>query len=419
MKFRTWVAGALLSSAGLLASTAAAQTEVVWWDFLGGGDGIRMKAMIDAFNESNPDIKITPTTLEWGVPFYTKVQTSVATGQGPDVMTYHLSRYPLGIEQGVLSPITDEELTSVGLSKSDYPEGLVEAATFDGQMYGVPLDVHSIILYYNKDILREAGLLGEDGLPTGLDGIDNFNAALATIAETGKLPLSLSNSADSGTVWRIFYSLLGQQGGQVIENDEIVLDEKAELAFSTMTGWVEQGYARKNVAYADSIALFTSGEAAMTINGVWEVPTMVDLAAKGELFDWGAVAIPTLFDQPATWADSHTFAIPSGDMEPEKRAAVLEVIAWMNKNSISWAGAGHIPAYTPVVDSPEYQELEPNATYAVLADTAVFDPRSTIAGVASPIYDAVTNFLEPSVNGQLPPAEAVMMFGEELEAQLR
>lgn len=419
MKLRTWIAGALLSSAGLLAGTATAQTEVVWWDFLGGGDGVRMKAMIDAFNESHPDIKITPTTLEWGTPYYTKVQTSVATDQGPDIMTYHLSRYPLGVEQGVLRPISDEELASVDLAKSDYPENLVEAATFDGQMYGVPLDVHSVILYYNKEILGEAGLLGEDGLPTGLDGIDNFNAALAAIAETGKLPLSMSNSADSGTVWRLFYTLLSQQGGAVVEGDEVVLDERANTALSAMTGWVDQGYARKNVEYPDSIALFTSGEAAMTINGVWEVPTMTDLAAKGELFDWGAIAVPTLFDQPATWADAHMFALPNKEYDDEKLAAVLEVVAWMNKNSIMWASAGHIPGYTPVVDSAEYQELEPNATYAVLADTAVFDPKSTIAGVASPIYDAVTNFLEPSVNGQLPPEEAVMMFGEELGAQLR
>ncbi len=415
MRLKLWLVGAFLGSFGL----AFAQTEVVWWDFLSGGDGVRMKAMIDSFNQSRPDIKITPTTLEWGVPFYTKVQTSVATGQGPDIMTYHLSRYPLGLEQGVLSPITDEELASVGLSKSDYPENLVEAATFDGQMYGVPLDVHSIILYYNKDILSQAGLLGDDGLPTGLDGIDNFNAALAKIAETGKLPLSMSNSADSGTVWRVFYTLLSQQGGKVIENNEVVLGDPATTALSAMDDWVAQGYARKNVAYADSVALFTQGEAAFMINGVWEVPTMVDLAAKDQLFDWGAVAIPTLFDQPATWADSHTFAIPSGDMSPEKRAAVLEVIAWMNKNSIMWAGAGHIPAYKPVVASPEYQKLEPNATYAVLADTAVFDPRSTIAGVASPIYDAVGNFLEPSVNGQLPADQAVQMFSDELEAQLR
>jgi multiple sugar transport system substrate-binding protein len=35
-----------------------AQTEVVWWDFLGGGDGIRMKKLIDDFNASHDDIKI-------------------------------------------------------------------------------------------------------------------------------------------------------------------------------------------------------------------------------------------------------------------------------------------------------------------------------------------------------------------------
>ncbi len=411
---------ALILGLFALSGLSLAQTEVVWWDFLGGGDGVRMKSMIESFNESHPDIKIKATTLEWGVPFYTKVQTSVATGQGPDIMTYHLSRYPLGIEQGVLSPITDEELASVGLSKDDYPEGLVEAATFEDQMYGIPLDIHALILYFNRDILREAGLLGEDGMPTSLEGVDNFNAALAKIAETGKLPLSMSNSADSGTEWRTFYTLLKQQGGEVLQDDELVLGEEGLTALQTMTDWVANGYARKNVAYPASVALFTSGEAAFMLNGVWEVPTMVDLAAKDELFDWGAMAIPTLFDEPATWADSHTFAIPNNEnMDPEKRAAALEVMAWMNKNSITWASAGHIPAYSPVVASPEYQKLEPNATYAVLADNAAYDPRSTIAGVASPLYDAVLNFFEPSINGQLPADQAIQMFGEELEAQLR
>lgn len=404
-----------------LGVSAAQPQEIVWWDFLGGGDGIRMKAMIDAFNESHPDIQITATTLEWGVPYYTKVQTSLATGQGPDIMTYHLSRYPQGIEQGVLSPISDEELANVGLSKDDYPANLVEAVTFDGQMHGIPLDIHAIVLYYNKDVLREAGLLGEDGLPQGLDGLDNFNAALEAIAETGNLPLVFPNRSDPGTAWRLFYTLIKQQGGEVIQGDEVVMGEEATRALETMVGWVEQGYARKDVEPAASVAIFSSGEAGFYITGVWVVPTFVDLAANGELgFDWGAIAIPVLFDQPATWADSHTFAIPNDpDMSPEKRAAVLEVIAWMNKNSITWATAGHIPAYEPVVASPEYQELEPNATYAVLADTAVYDPRSTITGVGSLVYDAAGNFLEPAVNGQLPVDQAVQMFAEELEAQLR
>lgn len=421
MSLKAWIAGLLV----VVGSAAQAQTEVVWWDFISGGDGVRMKTMIDAFNaEHEGEIKITPTTLEWGTPFYTKVQTSVATGQGPDIMTYHLSRYPLGIEQNVLSPITDEELATAGLSKADYPEGLLSAATFEDQMYGIPLDIHAQILYFNRDILREAGLLGEDGLPTGIEGLENFNAALEKVKGMGKLPLSFANSADPGVEWRIFYSLLNQiegSNGTVIEDGELIVNQDAATtALKTMTDWVANEYARKNVAYPASVALFTSGDTAFHMNGVWEVPTMVDLAEKGELFDWGAMAIPVLFDKPATWADSHTFALPNNEnMDPAKRAAALEVIAWMNKNSITWASAGHIPAYVPVVDSPEYQEMEPNATYAVLAETAVYDPPSPVAGVASPLYDAVANFFEPSINGQLPAEEAVPMFVEELEAELR
>ena len=53
---------ALLASAG----TAAAQAQtVVWWDFLSGGDGVRMKSLIDDFNKEHPDVQIEATTLEW------------------------------------------------------------------------------------------------------------------------------------------------------------------------------------------------------------------------------------------------------------------------------------------------------------------------------------------------------------------
>lgn len=423
MELRAMIFGIALTLAGF----ATAQTEVVWWDFLGGGDGVRMKAMIDEFNATHPDIQITATTSEWGVPFYTKVQTAAAVGEHPDIMTYHLSRFPLGVEQGVLRPISEDELAAAGLSTEDYQPGLIEAATFDDQLYGVPFDVHAIILYYNRDILAEAGLIGEDGLPTGLDGIDNFNAALQAIADNGHLPISFSNSADSGTVFRLFYTLLNQQGGDLIVDDEVIVGEEAQVALDTMRGWVDQGYARANVDYPSSVALFTRGEAAFMFNGVWEVPTMVDLAAAGDLggdnpFEWGAIAVPTLFAQPATWADSHMFAIPAGRRNPvsdEKVADVMQVIAWMNKNSLFWATAGHIPAYVPVTESTEYQEMEPNSTYAVLAENAVFDPKSTAAGVASPLYDAVGNYLEPSVNGQLPTGQALEMFQQDLQSQIR
>ena len=91
MMKRTMMA-ALLSSAlmatGLLATAAYAKETVIWWDFLSGGDGVRMKTLLEEFNKEHADsIEIQATTLDWGVPFYTKVQTSAAVGEGPDIMT--------------------------------------------------------------------------------------------------------------------------------------------------------------------------------------------------------------------------------------------------------------------------------------------------------------------------------------------
>src|ERR1700745_1264638 len=71
----------------------AAPTELTYWDFLGGGDGVRMKQIVEEFNKSQGEIHVTESTLTWGEPFYTKVHTAVVAGQTPDVMTYHLSHF--------------------------------------------------------------------------------------------------------------------------------------------------------------------------------------------------------------------------------------------------------------------------------------------------------------------------------------
>jgi multiple sugar transport system substrate-binding protein len=408
----------------VLTGVARAKTDVVWWDFLSGGDGVRMRTLISQFNAENPDIDIQPTTLTWGTPFYTKVQTSAAIGQGPDIMTYHLSRLPLGVSTGTLRPFSDEELKSVGLSADDYFPTDWAAAHSDGKLYAVPLDIHSIILYYNKDLLRKAGLLGDDGLPKGLDGIANFDAALTKLATVTQYGLSFA-SGDEGTIWRIFYTLLNQKGGEFLKDGHVLAGDngaKAVAATQAIAEWVKSGAAPKLTDYPASIALFTDGKAAMHINGVWEVPTMVDLAKNHKLgFDWGAVQIPTLFEHTATWADSHSFAIPErkgNPLSPQKLAAVLKVISWMNHHSLFWATAGHIPAFRPVTDSEAFKKMQPNATYSSLAKTAVFDPRSKIAGVASPAYDAAGNYILPAVNGQLDPVSAVKQMQDELQGDI-
>ena len=416
---------ALISTALLSLTTMAhAQQTVVWWDFLAGGDGVRMKALIEEFNkEHEGEITIENTTLEWGTPFYTKLQTSAAIGEGPDIATYHLSRIPLAVDSGTLSEITDEDLAGAGISDADFTPAAVAAATVDGTRYAVPFDQHGLILYYNKDMLAEAGLIGEDGLPKGLDGLENFNKVLADFTKDGKYGIS----TPTGDRYRTIYSLFGQQGGTMFDADAggfFPTDEdlaKLTNAIEVVKGWVDSGYTPAQVESPASLALFTSGQSPFFIMGNWEVPTFTDLAAKGELFEWGAVELPVLFDHKAAWSDSHAFVVPANagkEADPEKRAAVMDVIAWMDQHSLAWAGAGHIPAFNAVRESAEFKALKPQSDYAGFADTAVFDPRTVLAGPAAPLGDAWANFINPATTGELDPADAAVEMRDDLNSQL-
>jgi multiple sugar transport system substrate-binding protein len=415
-----------LATAAVLAFTVGAQAveTVVWWDFLGGGDGIRMKKLISDFNADHAGkIEIQATTLDWGVPFYTKVQTSAAVGEGPDVMTYHTSRIPLAVSQGTLSEITSDDMKTLGFAEKDFAPAIWNAVHFDGKQYAVPLDTHPIVLYYNKDKLAKAGLIGDNGLPKDLNGIDNFNAALKKIQDGGTKWAMSTYTAGGNFQFRTIYSLLCQQDGEMMTNNEwLAGDNKEKLvnAVKVLSDWVKDGHVPAYTEYPAAIALFTSGEAAMHINGVWEVPTMTDLAKQGKLgFAWGAVELPVFFKHPCTYSDSHSFAIPNNVGKPqtaEKHAAVLEVISYIVKHGLFWATAGHIPALKAVTDSADYQGMQPNATYAVLTANMVYDPKSKFAGVASPMFDSAGNAFTAAVNGEEDPAAAVDQMKQELDA---
>jgi multiple sugar transport system substrate-binding protein len=425
----------LLQVAGCLACLTLAQAanpvEITYWDFFGGGDGIRMKQIVEEFNKSQQDVRVTQTTLTWGEPFYTKVHTAVVAGQTPDIMSYHLSHFPAGIAAKDLRPITPEELSQAGLKASDFQQSVVERSLEASkkygqseQLFGVPLDIHTLVLYYNKNILEKAGALDPEGKPKGLENIDSFKKMLGEVKEKARLtPIAFSTApADQASTWRAWYTFFKQLNGDFLKDGQLSFENmpnQGKKALQTIVDLAESGLLTKNTAYPAMVALFSSGRSAFMINGNWEVPTLVDLQTKGKLpFDYGIVAFPKLFDNPDTWGDSHQLAIPNNAKTPptpEKVAAALKFIAYVVKQP-AWAGGGHIPAYLPLQESDVYKQMQPNSQYsAAAAEHVVLEPVLPIFGVGSPSFGAVGNFLIPTINGQMPVDKGIAQFTAELE----
>ena len=60
------IAISCLAACFLSTVAPAAPTEITYWDFLGGGDGVRMKQIVEEFNKGQSEIHINESTLAVG-----------------------------------------------------------------------------------------------------------------------------------------------------------------------------------------------------------------------------------------------------------------------------------------------------------------------------------------------------------------
>jgi multiple sugar transport system substrate-binding protein len=408
----------------MLCMPALAQVEVRMWTLLSGGDGARMHALIDDFNAAQREVRVVSTTLRWGEPFYTKLITATVVGAGPDLATVHLSRMSNLAGGGVLRPIAPRELREAGLDGADFFPRQWEKSQYQGRIYAVPLDLHPLVLYYNKTLVGQAGLLDASGKLKPIEGIDALSRAFRLVKErSGRPGMTMESSQSSYALWRLWVSMLAQRQATVIANGRFAYGRAGEETLAQVSDWFKRGYAQPGLDYAASTSQFMGGNAGFMINGVWEVPALVQGRAKGTLgFEYGIVPLPRMYGDASAWADSHGFAIPANEgqpMSPQKAGAVLRFVAYVSRHSMGWAEGGHIPAYRPVAESAAARTLMPNAMYAAAATRVVYDPDGWYMGAAGPLEAIASKFLPAALSNQLTPAEALGMFESEASRLLR
>ncbi len=350
---------------------------LVFWSLFSGGDGGFMDEIITDYNATQPTMQVQPIMLVWA-DYYTKLQTAVAAGKGPDIGVAHASKLPELVEQGAVVPI-DSYLEDIGISMSDlYTQGSINSVTFSEQTYGIPLDTHAEIMYYNRDILAEAGVeLNAEG-KLDIQSADAFLAILdkikAVIPE-GSSALALTNSGDDP--YRVWWATYFQMNGTAILNDdatEVTLDKNVAMeAAEFVKRLYEEGYVLEGID--DHQAFFQSGKAGILFGGTWATGAF----EKTDGLNFGAQNFPKLFDQDACWADAHIMMIPYSKerTDEETLEAVRFIVAAASDGGVTWAKSGQIPSNINVVNSQEYAALDYRSDYKNALNTAVLPPQSS------------------------------------------
>ena len=371
-----------------------AEGDLSFWSLFTGGDGEWFGQIVDDYNATSPTNPVECITLVWD-DYYTKLQTAVATGNGPDTGVSHVSKLYELEETGVVEPLNDY-LDELGVDLGElYEQASVDSVTFDGDIYAIPLDTHCEVMYYNLDLLEQAGVSEDEVL--AISSADDFAAILAKCKESlpeDVSPIALTNSGDDP--FRVWYAVYFQMGGADFVNDdatEVTLDEDtARAAMEYVKSLYDDGYVLPGID--DHSAIFQSGKAVFEFSGTWV--TGIFEATDG--LNFNVTEFPLLYGDTAyCWADSHTLTLPANPdrTEEESLEAVKFLVYASNEGGLTWSGSGQIPSAIAANGSEEYKEKK---GYNIVDELglAKYAPRATsyYGGMKADIIEALNGYLQ-------------------------
>ena len=392
------VLGAALATA---LTTAASAQEVTLGRFFGAcedagtdtsasvGEACIIQSIINAASAEIEGVTVNTLPTDWG-NYYDQIIAAYAGGTPPDIHVLHRHRVPQFAGLGALADLSDD-LAAAGIDVNDWAPAALDAVSYNGGIYGVPMDFHANLWHVNMDLMAEAGLVDDSGAPILPSSPAELLEHARMVQEATGQDYLAADFAQFPIGVRLVLALMWQQGANIFDGDTATIDnEAARNSITAMTQLFDAGYANPQLNYADSQQAFLNGEAAILVNGTWVVDFYTAEAANADvpLANYYVADFPTLFDEGATWADSHMWAIPASLQADEAGyQAALQVLAFINDHNIDWARTGHMAVRSSVLESEAYAGLPHRAEYAGTAAIARDTPPSENYGAIQDVLN--------------------------------
>ncbi|MFD0698959.1 ABC transporter substrate-binding protein [Paenibacillus sp. GCM10027628] len=349
---------------------ATSPVEITFWNMFGGGEGDFVDQIVKGFNDSQKEVTVKQLRLESN-EYYAKLGTALSSSKGPDVAVAHVDRISPFVKAKQILPI-DQLANKVGFDLKQISDSNLQSVTYDGKPYAVPLDTHFHMFYYNKDLLKKADLLNEDGTPKlGELTPDGFKKTLAQIH--AKVPDVQALAVNTPYFQEPFLNLYYEAGGDLLSSDLSKAAINNDKALSVLK-FYQDLYNNKYSDLNDKTPWdsFHSGKAALWFGGVWEA----GLLLNDKSLNIGAMPLPAIFGSQTHWASSHLLVVPSY-VTPEKQEAAAKFMKYFSEiGGKTWGQAGHVPANSAVTTSDEYKKLPYRNFFIEAQKTVKFAPKT-------------------------------------------
>ena len=188
-------------------------------------EGQAYRQSVDRFNEVYngtyfADIEFVPRN-DSGGGYSDKVNASVMAGGLPDVLTVDGPNVAAYAANGIIQPLA--ELTEE--EKSVYLESILEQGTYQNQLYALGVMESSVGMYYNKDILEEAGIaVPEAGQPwTWSEFLEILESLKPLMESKGGYPLDMTFPVGEASIY-YYAPFVWSNGGNLVSEDGLIVD---------------------------------------------------------------------------------------------------------------------------------------------------------------------------------------------------
>jgi multiple sugar transport system substrate-binding protein len=277
--------------ATLLGSALAQPLEIVYWQYDYATRIDAMNQLIEQFEAQNPDITIRQETFPYDA-YQQQVAASLPAGQGPDVVQLFYGWLPAWQRAGYLEPLPQAHFDPATLDSEFVP--MAQAGKISGDWYGLPTAVRSLALFYNADMLSEAGF---DGPPATWDEFIEIAKAL-TVKRGQRFTQVGYGFAPTGQDHHLVREVLTRQFGTAPYDEdlsEVLYDDPEGLAaFEFYTDLITEheigvtSFVPGNNGYRNGFGQLEN--IAMIIDGSFAIGSIRDAAQ----FEWGVAELPVL-----------------------------------------------------------------------------------------------------------------------------
>jgi multiple sugar transport system substrate-binding protein len=308
-----------ISAAALFALAGSARAEDVqltFWNGFTGPDRPAIEEITKKFSDASPGIKVAMDIMPWD-SLMQKLLTTLSTGEGPDVIAVHFQYLPQYAASGQILDLSDYVKAGSGLDPANWSKGLQSILTYDGKYYAVPINFATLMLYYNKDMFKAAGLDPAKPPQTWAEWMDA--AKKLSKSEGGAQQYGLAiGEHETIPNWPIF--LWGNGGDVVAEGKPVLSGGKSQEALQQWADLVvKDKISPTGLTGAEADKLFQTQKAAMEVTGPWMTN---GFTAAGLNYD--VAPVPAGPAGPVTLGDSVILIVNKNTKHPVEAVKFLE-----------------------------------------------------------------------------------------------